>query len=47
MVFVAGAFDLFHAGHVDFLRACLEFGSYIIIGVHDDEVSGLEMSCIL
>ena len=39
MVYTTGAFDLFHAGHVDFLQACLKFGTYIIIGLHDDLVS--------
>lgn len=38
VVYAAGAFDLFHVGHVDFLEKCLEYGTYIIIGLHDDWV---------
>jgi ethanolamine-phosphate cytidylyltransferase len=36
VVYVAGAFDLFHAGHVDFLQKCKEIGSFIIVGLHND-----------
>lgn len=38
MVYVAGAFDLFHAGHVCFLEKCRELGSYVVVGLHDDWV---------
>lgn len=38
MVYVAGAFDLFHTGHVSFLEKCLELGNYIVVGLHDDFV---------
>ena len=37
-VYATGDFDLFHAGHVDFLQACLELGNYIIVGLHEDQV---------
>lgn len=36
MVYVPGAFDLFHVGHVDLLEKCHELGSYIIVGLHND-----------
>lgn len=36
VVYVPGAFDLFHIGHVNFLKKCHELGNYIIIGLHDD-----------
>lgn len=37
-MYVAGAFDLFHIGHVDFLEKCLELGNYIVVGIHEDHV---------
>ena len=38
MVYVSGAFDMFHAGHVCFLEKCLALGNYIVVGLHDDAV---------
>ena len=36
IVYVDGAWDLFHAGHVAVLRQARTFGDYVIVGVHDD-----------
>ncbi|XP_063535643.1 ethanolamine-phosphate cytidylyltransferase [Cydia strobilella] len=36
VVYVAGAFDLFHVGHLDFLAAAREQGDFIIVGLHTD-----------
>ena len=41
MVYVPGAFDLLHVGHIDFLEKCCELGNYIIVGLHDDWVRHL------
>jgi len=38
IVYIDGAFDLFHIGHVDALRRAREFGDYLVVGVHDDDV---------
>ncbi|RHZ70270.1 hypothetical protein Glove_273g21 [Diversispora epigaea] len=37
VVYVDGAFDLFHVGHVEFLKRSKNFGDYLLVGVHDDQ----------
>ena len=37
IVYVDGAFDLFHIGHVEFLKKAKEKGDYVLVGIHDDE----------
>ena len=32
VVYVAGAFDLFHAGHAAFLEAARALGDYLLVG---------------
>jgi len=39
VVYTAGAFDLFHVGHVDFLEKVRTFGDYVIVGLHSDRVN--------
>jgi ethanolamine-phosphate cytidylyltransferase len=36
VVYVHGAFDTFHAGHVDLLKSARALGTFVIVGVHDD-----------
>ncbi|GBP58119.1 Ethanolamine-phosphate cytidylyltransferase [Eumeta japonica] len=36
VVYVAGAFDLFHVGHLDFLAAAHKQGDFLIVGLHTD-----------
>lgn len=39
-VYVDGVFDLFHAGHIAFLRQARALGDHLVAGVHsDDEVA--------
>lgn len=38
IVYVAGAFDLFHVGHLDFLEKARQNGDFLIVGLHTDPV---------
>ena len=38
IVYVAGAFDLFHVGFVDFLEKVAKQGDFVIVGLHTDPV---------
>lgn len=37
IVYIDGAFDLFHEGHVKILRAAREEGDFLLVGIHRDE----------
>lgn len=39
VVYVDGTFDLFHTGHIEFLKRAKALGDYLLVGVHDDQVS--------
>ncbi|XP_065176169.1 ethanolamine-phosphate cytidylyltransferase-like [Sycon ciliatum] len=36
VIYVAGAFDLFHAGHVEFLQKARAMGDFLVVGLHSD-----------
>ena len=38
IVYVAGAFDLFHVGHLDFLERARKEGDFLIVGLHTDPI---------
>ena len=38
VVYIDGAFDLFHVGHMQALRAAAELGDFVLVGLHSDEV---------
>ena len=38
IIYVSGAFDLFHVGHLDFLEKARQHGDYLIVGLHTDPV---------
>ncbi|KAG0170341.1 Ethanolamine-phosphate cytidylyltransferase [Apophysomyces sp. BC1034] len=37
VVYVDGTFDLFHVGHVEFLKRAKALGDFLVVGVHDDQ----------
>jgi len=37
IVYIDGAFDLFHPGHIAFIREAKKLGTYLIVGVYDDQ----------
>lgn len=36
VIYVDGSFDMFHAGHIDFLKRCASMGDFLLVGIHDD-----------
>lgn len=38
IIYVSGAFDLFHIGHVDFLEKVAALDGFVIVGLHSDQV---------
>ncbi|KAF6167305.1 hypothetical protein GIB67_043166 [Kingdonia uniflora] len=37
VVYIDGAFDLFHAGHVEILKSARQLGDFLLVGIHTDE----------
>ncbi|CAI0467431.1 unnamed protein product [Linum tenue] len=37
IVYIDGAFDLFHAGHVEILRIARGLGDFLLVGIHNDQ----------
>jgi cytidyltransferase-like protein len=47
-VYVDMVADLFHAGHVEFLRRAREFGDELVVGIHSDEtVAGYKRPTVM
>eukprot|EP01035_Chromulina_nebulosa_P019277 gene19277-25134_t len=38
VVYLAGSWDMFHAGHVHILQQARHYGTYVVVGVHSDIV---------
>lgn len=38
IVYLAGAWDMLHAGHISILEKARKFGEYVIVGIHNDAV---------
>lgn len=39
IIYADGTFDLFHAGHAEFLRKAKEMGDFLLVGIHDDRTA--------
>ncbi|KAI7866299.1 hypothetical protein BDF14DRAFT_1969459 [Spinellus fusiger] len=37
VVYADGTFDLFHVGHMEFLKQAKSLGDFLIVGIHDDQ----------
>ncbi|KAI7900927.1 uncharacterized protein BX663DRAFT_515734 [Cokeromyces recurvatus] len=37
VVYVDGTFDLFHVGHIEFLKRAKTLGDFLVVGIHDDQ----------
>ncbi|KAH9308979.1 hypothetical protein KI387_036890, partial [Taxus chinensis] len=37
IIYMDGAFDLFHAGHVEILKRARELGDFLLVGIHTDQ----------
>ncbi|KAJ7973697.1 ethanolamine-phosphate cytidylyltransferase-like [Quillaja saponaria] len=37
VVYIDGAFDLFHAGHVEILKRARELGDFLLVGIYSDQ----------
>jgi ethanolamine-phosphate cytidylyltransferase len=42
VVYIDGAFDLFHAGQISMLEKARELGDYLIVGVYSDELVNVQ-----
>ncbi|KAL4564454.1 hypothetical protein LXL04_028518 [Taraxacum kok-saghyz] len=38
VVYIDGAFDLFHAGHVEILKSARQLGDFLLVGIYTDEI---------
>ncbi|CAK9149181.1 unnamed protein product [Ilex paraguariensis] len=37
VVYIDGAFDLFHAGHVEILKSARQLGDFLLVGIYADQ----------
>lgn len=42
-----GAFDLFHVGHIKVLERAKQLGTFLLVGVLDDEVTPTTLATLL
>merc|ERR1719223_397775 len=47
VIYIDGAWDMFHCGHVSILEEAKKRGNYLIVGIHGDAVVNRERGCNL
>lgn len=47
VIYIDGAWDMFHCGHVAFLEEAKKRGDYLIVGIHSDAIVNHERGCNL
>jgi len=47
IIYIDGAWDMFHCGHVSILKEAKSRGDYLIVGIHNDSVVNQERGCNL
>lgn len=47
VIYVDGAWDMFHCGHVSFLNQAKKRGDYLIVGIHGDAIVNEKRGCNL
>lgn len=47
IIYIDGAWDMFHCGHVSILKEAKKKGDYLIVGIHNDTVVNRERGCNL
>lgn len=47
VIYIDGAWDMFHCGHVSILKEAKSRGDYLIVGIHNDSVVNQERGCNL
>lgn len=47
IIYINGAWDMFHCGHVALLKEAKKRGDYLIVGIHNDSVVNQERGCNL
>ncbi|KAH7554623.1 hypothetical protein JRO89_XS12G0249600 [Xanthoceras sorbifolium] len=45
IIYIDGAFDLFHAGHVEILRVARGLGDFLLVGIHNDQTVRYSVHC--
>jgi len=47
IIYIDGAWDMFHCGHVSMLEEAKKRGDYLVVGIHNDSVVNQERGCNL